>query len=247
MPTRVREPERLKRPAVVQLDIDDTLYDYQSCHRAGSSAMEQTAERILGLSRETFRTALSQARKETKARLGPTASSHSRLLYASRSIEHCTGRSQPGPALILEAAYWDTFLENCHLFEGVHDFISIFKEAGIPLCVVTDLTSAIQYRKLVHFGLDASVQWVVTSEEVAGDKETLTPYRLMLEKLALAEEAHIWVFGDSEADLGSVPDRGRATYFLRNNGRNEALESRSDVVFEDFPSVVTLIRSTLQG
>ena len=56
------------------------------------------------------------------------------------------------------------------MFPKVHNFISAARNKGILTAVITDLTSQIQFRKLIYFGLDDEFDFVVTSEEVGKDK-----------------------------------------------------------------------------
>ena len=76
-----------RRPCCVLLDLDNTLYEYAPCNAAGQAAAASLAHQLLNLSRGDFDRCFAQARKETKARLAETGSSHSRLLYFQRTIE----------------------------------------------------------------------------------------------------------------------------------------------------------------
>lgn len=235
----------LSRPDALLIDIDDTLYDYDTCHRAGLVAMRELLSEELDIRAKTFEDAYGRARAEIQARLGKTASSHSRLLYASRLLELLGMRTQPATALRLEAAYWRSFLTVCEPFSGVEEFFLEFRLQGIPICVVTDLTMAIQYRKLLHLRFADIVDWVVTSEEVPGDKPSHHPYRLAMQKLELPTTATVWMVGDNAADVRDIKAVIPATTLLKLNGKNDELAADADVTFRDFRALLDLIRPIL--
>ena len=74
-------------PTMVVFDLDDTLYEYEPCNTAGKEALFRFATDELGVMSPAFEQAYTQARVNVKKRLGPTASSHSRLLYCHEAME----------------------------------------------------------------------------------------------------------------------------------------------------------------
>ncbi|SVB64819.1 uncharacterized protein METZ01_LOCUS217673, partial [marine metagenome] len=63
-------------------------------HSAAISAVITKAENIIGIKKKEFESAYEISRKNIKAQLGTTASSHSRLLYFQRTIEHLGLKTQ---------------------------------------------------------------------------------------------------------------------------------------------------------
>src|SRR5262245_11891689 len=158
------------RPAAALVDLDDTLYEYRISHEAALEHVCEKAERLLSIAPGDFLALYEQARKQVKERLGPTAASHNRLLYFQRVIEIAGLKTQILTSLDLEQTYWRCFLTRARLFDDVLEFFDDLRLLGIPAVIVTDLTAQIQFRKLVHFGLDQHVDFVVTSEEAGIDK-----------------------------------------------------------------------------
>ena len=76
--------------------------------------------------------------------------------------------------------YWDTFLENMIPFDEVYEFLEKYKN---KICLVTDLTAHIQYRKIEKLRLNKYISRVVTSEEVGKEKPHPYMFILALEKL----------------------------------------------------------------
>ena len=157
-------------PKTVIFDVDNTLYFYAPAHRDAIKAVEEKVVEILGVKIEEFKQAYNESWEEIKERLGNVVSPHSRLLYIQSTIEKLGLGARILLTLDLEQTYWRTFLNNCKLFPGVLDFLQLLKNKGIITANVTDLTSKIQFRKLICFGLDEFFDYVVTSEEVDRDK-----------------------------------------------------------------------------
>jgi putative hydrolase of the HAD superfamily len=191
-------------PSLVIFDLDDTLYPYEPCHRAGTAAVVAFATRELGVKDRAFLDVWDGARKRVKSRLGETGSSHSRLLYGHEAIEMLGLRSQPALALALEQEYWREYLLAAKLRPGARDLLSSLRYNNIPIAIVTDLTAQIQFRKLVHLELDQVVDHVVTSEEATGDKLTLEPFRVLFDRLPRQDGNHVWFVGDSVPDVSCI-------------------------------------------
>ena len=80
VPEITREKLRHK-PSAVLLDADNTLFAYEFPHAQASAAVEKCVLADFGIPPAEFRSALKKGRAAIKERLGPVASSHSRLLY----------------------------------------------------------------------------------------------------------------------------------------------------------------------
>ena len=148
-------------PDAVLFDTDNTLYPYDPAHYAAQEAVKEKAINTFAISAKDFDSAFQEARKQIKARLGHTASSHSRLLYMQRMLEIMGLGSQVLLALDFEQTYWRTFLSNATLFDDVKELLDDLRLLGIPTAIVTDLTAQIQFRKVVSFGLDRYFNFIV--------------------------------------------------------------------------------------
>lgn len=183
-------------PSAVLFDTDNTLYPYDPAHAAAQQAVKQKVVGTFSIGAKDFDSAFDEARKQIKARLGHTASSHSRLLYLQRMLEIMGLGSQVLLALDFEQTYWRTFLGNATLFEGVKELLDDLRLLGIPTAIVTDLTAQIQFRKVVYFGLDRHFNYIVTSEEAGFDKPHEAPFQIALEKMQPKGNC-IWMIGDN--------------------------------------------------
>ncbi|MCA1010082.1 HAD family hydrolase [Halobacillus halophilus] len=195
----------------ILLDLDNTLYDY---HLAHEKALEQAlnyAVDILGVEKEEIFSSYNQEREKIKVELLTTAASHNRMLYFQRLYENFDVNPQIY-ALNTYDLYWETFLNNMYLFPGVTDFLEASKD--IPICLVTDLTSHIQHRKLKTLGVQEYIQFVVTSEEAG--KEKPHPYIFMsgLRKLGLDREDVIMIGDNFEKDIKGASLLGIKSFWL---------------------------------
>ena len=200
----INEAAFVARPTAVLFDLDHTLYDHDRAHAGGMRATRERVKSALNVSAAGFDAAFGTSRAATKARLGATAASHSRLLYFTAMLEQLGFGPQPLLALDLEQTYWRAFLRGAVLVPGAMDLLTELRAHGIPLGLVTDLTAQIQFRKLVYFGIDRLFDAVVTSEEAGTDKSGHVPFHLALSKLGVAAGSPVWMIGDSQADIGGA-------------------------------------------
>jgi putative hydrolase of the HAD superfamily len=110
--------------------------------------------------------------------------------------------------------YWESFIENIKLFEGVIDFLMNCREKEIKVALVTDLTADVQLKKVARLGLSGYIDALVTSEEAGAEKPDLSIFRLALKKIELAPE-DVWVIGDNiEKDIVGGNLLGAATVYF---------------------------------
>ena len=245
MALRIHHAEKFSTvPAAIIFDTDNTLYAYNPPHQVATEAVEKKAVKLLGVERDAFRNAFNSARQKVKKQLGPTASSHSRLLYYQQTIETLGLKTQLLLTLDLEQTYWRTFLSQAHLFPKVHNFISAVRNKGILTAVITDLTSQIQFRKLIYFGLDDEFDFVVTSEEVGKDKPAKAAFKLTLNKLGI-EPASCWMIGDNpDEDILGASSMGITTLQKRHSGVVVYKGDKGpDLVFDDFTELYSKLVS----
>jgi len=194
---KIFRPELFRRrPACVLLDLDNTLYAYDPCHKAGIAAARDLALQSLDLSPGNFDRCFADARSEIKARLGDQAASHHRLLYFQRMLERAGLASRPFESLQLEQAYWRAYIDAARLFPHVMDFLDDLRLADIPAVIVTDLTAEVQLRKMIALDLDSRIDWIVTSEESGHDKPHPASFELALAKIG-GVEGPVWMIGDN--------------------------------------------------
>jgi len=193
---KIYDPAALAQlPKLVIFDLDNTLYAYDPAHAAGMSALVAKAQDRLGPSGERFLEAFTEARDTLKRDLGPCAAAHDRLLYMHRTLEVLGLKSQPLLALDFEQTYWRAFLNASTLRPGARSLLETLRSLGIDRVLVTDLTTRIQFRKLVYHGLEDCFEYIVTSEEAGADKPSELVWSQLSRKLGTIEPP-IWSIGD---------------------------------------------------
>jgi putative hydrolase of the HAD superfamily len=241
---KINNPERFTRlPDAFLFDTDNTLYPYDPAHSAAQAAVRDKVVSTFSISTEEFDKAFKQARNQVKTRLKHTASSHSRLLYLQRMLEIMGLGSQVLLALDFEQTYWRTFLSNAVLFDGVKELLDDIRLMGIPTAIVTDLTSQIQFRKVVYFGLDHYFDYIVTSEEAGFDKPHEAPFQIALEKMRPKGDC-IWMIGDNPVnDIRGAREKINAVTLQKiHSGVELGTQANTpDASFEVFASLRKLI------
>ena len=225
------------RPDLVVFDLDNTFYDYESAHEIALSVLFEDSRLSSNIgAAEAYET----ARSNVKHRLGSTASSHSRLLYLAECFALLNIKSNISDLLDLEELYWGTFLREMVAFPTSIEFVDELLAREIECALVSDLTTAIQYRKIETLKLMNKFAFVVTSEEAGGDKSTFLPWKLLDERTQLNSYSTIWYIGDSIHDLNPSMRRPVDFAFLKaKQGLLTAVEDH--YLFSSFAELATLL------
>ena len=186
-------------PKYAFLDLDNTLYSYDGAHKPAQEALNSFLTKQLRIEITDIEIKFESAKAMVKKRLGNMASSHSRLLYIAEFMNRLGITSRPAFVLSAEQVYWSTFLANMQLFDGAKDFLTQLRIHSCKTILVTDLTSAIQYRKIGWLGLDNYFDLVITSEDAGGDKVSGLPEKLLVQLLNDPNPSG-WSIGDKEWD-----------------------------------------------
>jgi putative hydrolase of the HAD superfamily len=133
--------------------------------------------------------------------------------------------------LNLEELFWGSYLSQMELFPGVIEFMKLLEKRDIPLALVTDLTSNIQYRKLLKLGLSSYFDFILTSEEAGGDKSSGLPFEL-LRKFCSTPLSNAWFIGDGEFDHPAF-EKSEAI-FIRKAKSTTSARQDDKFVFQHF-------------
>lgn len=179
------------------VDLDDTLYPYPPCNEAGKDAAWETFRKLgYDRSREEFETLYQAGRRATKRELAGTASAHERFLYFKRALGIVADSHRSDHALALGEAYWDAYVGEMELFDGVEETLEAVRDAGLSVAVVSNLTTRIQLRKLTELGIDPLIDLLLTSEETGREKPSAIMFTMPLAELDLRPSEAVMV-GDS--------------------------------------------------
>lgn len=209
----------------VLFDLDNTLYPYAPCHEAGKRAAWHRAEELgFSFDRDGFEEFYRAGRREVKREIGGTAASHERYLYFKRAFELETGVPKPSEAYRLGEAYWDAYVAEMELFDGVIETFEALSEAGIEIGIVTNLTTHVQLQKLDALGIEDYLDVLVTSEESGREKNASDMFALALTRLDRRPSEVMMVGDDAEADVEGANAVGLTTVLF--NADETELRSR---------------------
>ncbi len=190
------------------LDLDDTLYSYTPCNKAGKQAVFKHLAQALKKPSEVIGAAFEKGRQQTKELLKmpafELAASHSRLLYYQKTLEELMGHTDSKLTLKCEQIFWDTFMKEMTLFPGAHEFLERAKAAKKIVAIVTDMTTQTQLQKLVKLGIAELIDFVVTSEESGRDKPAPASLLLALKKTGLRSQETVFIGEDEVRDIAAA-------------------------------------------
>lgn len=196
----------------VLLDLDDTLYPYPPCNRAGKDRAHEVArERGYDLEGDAFDALYRAGRRETKRDTATTAAAHRRILYFKHGLRDRYGTAPPEDVMALADAFWTGYLGRIEPFDGLAPMLSALETAGVAVAVTTNLTLRIQYRKLRRLGLADRLDALVTSEETGREKPGSVMFTLPLARLDCPPSRAALVGDQPAADVGGANAVGLET------------------------------------
>lgn len=197
----------------ILLDLDDTVYDYERSHSAGIDASLQHFSARYDYPHEIAVQKFAIARNDVKAVLHGSSASHNRLLYFKRMLE-IEQIFSPSEAMQLNDIYWNDFIENISLSEDTSDFFANAKRNAIPICIVTNFSTDIQFRKIAKLGIEDYIDHVVTSEEVGAEKPDHLIFDFALERIGLPARQVCMIGDDWQNDIVGATTLGIRSYWF---------------------------------
>jgi HAD superfamily hydrolase (TIGR01549 family) len=201
-------------PKGILLDLDDTLYEYEPAHCIALRVALDNIVTRTKVSLSSVEAAFDIAKKRLKSILPAVASGHSRILYFQLMFEELGLNAMPH-AFHSSEVYWSAFLKNMALTADAENFLK--RTHGIPVCLVTDLTAEIQYRKIEKLRLERYITHIVTSEEAGMEKPHPFMFHLGLLKLGLTHDDVIMVGDNFKKDIMGASFLGINSYWLNRS------------------------------
>lgn len=221
----------------VFLDLDNTLYDYLLAHTPAKRAAAQKLAGLTGQEIERCLEMYDTCRKKFNTELKGTAASHNRLLYFKHACEQ-TGLNPVAHALDLHHLYWDVYIKNIIVFDGVLEFLRVHQDKKIV--ILTDMTADIQIQKVRDIGIGELVTHLVTSEEIGAEKPDAAIFNAALEKCRLSPEEVCMVGDNFKKDIVGAQNMGIKSFWLNRDG--EAREYNGTVTeIAEFKELLELI------
>jgi HAD superfamily hydrolase (TIGR01549 family) len=219
------------------LDIDNTLYDYDTTHTFAKKSVIDFCKKEFNIDEMKITEAYDKARKKVHIELSETASSHNRLLYFQKMCELLEINPLSNSFEIYNI-YWDAFLENMKQFDGIYELLKKYKG---KICLVTDLTAHIQYRKIKNLKLDKYCSQIVTSEEAGKEKPHPYMFMLALQKLNL-QTNDVCMIGDSfKKDIFGASNLNIKSIWLNSDEKKENYDNALVQEVKTFKEILELV------
>jgi HAD superfamily hydrolase (TIGR01509 family) len=221
----------------ILLDIDNTLYDYNRTHAFAKNRVLDYCMYEFNLPKDEINEAYEKARKQVHIELCETAASHNRLLYFQKMSEILNVNPMKY-GLEVYTIYWDSFLEALEPFDEVYALLEKYKNR---ICLVTDLTAHIQYRKIKKLGLEKYCEKLVTSEEAGREKPHPYMFMLALHKLDLRAD-EVCMIGDSfKKDILGAVGLGIESIWFNHEDKDENYKSKLITEVKSFKDILELL------
>jgi len=221
----------------ILLDIDNTLYDYNITHSFAKNRVLDYCMVKFNLSKEDVNRAYEKARNQVHNELRETAASHNRLLYFQRMLEMLKVNPMKY-GLEMYTIYWDSFLEVLKPFDEIYVLLEKYKN---KICLLTDLTAHIQYRKIKKLGLEKYCQNIVTSEEAGREKPHPFMFMLALQKLDLKAD-EVCMIGDSfKKDIAGAEGLGMEAIWFNHEDKDENYNGKWITEVKSFSEIIELL------
>lgn len=177
-------------------DLDQTLYDYETCNKYGLSSMLKHIEISFNIDKTKVLNAYVKARKSINQDLQNTSSMHSRFLYIKKMCKILSIENSTINTLDFYDIYWKSFFEKIKLFDWVIPAFEQLHKKKIIIIIATDFNARLQFLKIQKLKIDNYITEIITSQEVGVEK----PSQQFAEKVLSSTNANcskIFCVGDN--------------------------------------------------
>ena len=222
----------------ILLDLDNTLYNYDYPHQIALKKVSEFFYLEHNINSDTFFKLYINSRQTIHSNLIGLASSHSRLLYFQNLCENL-GVSPFKYALTANKLYWATFIDEMKLYDGVMNFFKSYKG---KICIVTDLTSEIQFKKINKLKIDQYIKYIVTSEESGCEKPNSNIFLKALNKINLKPNEVCMIGDNFNKDIIGAINLNIDSYWL-NNEKSQSISNSNEktIIINSFTDLLNYI------
>ncbi len=196
----------------VLIDVDNTLYSFDSANMYALQKVHKLAKSVLPISFDDFYTLVRAQWTYAFDTLGCVPSAHCRhTMYQRLLEEHGVGK----PFILaqkMEEAYYKNLIKAMKPDTKATAFLKECKRRQIPVCVVTDLYGNIQVQKLNRLKLSRYIDYVVANDEVGVDKPNERIFKRALEKISVLPKDAVMIGDNYEKDIKGAKALGILTY-----------------------------------
>lgn len=198
----------------VLLDLDNTLYHYDSSHlKAINECYSHYNNNInKDLSFVDFSNIYRQKRDLVTKRLSPQGACRSRLFAFQAMFEEAKLEGSFELAKEYDEIYWSNLINNMKLAKDASIFLKNCQNLSIDICIVSDMIAHIQVKKIQKLGIAQNIKYLVTSEEVGKEKPDPRIFQTALDKLNLGPKEVIMIGDNENKDIKGAQALGIKSY-----------------------------------
>ena len=138
----------------VIFDLDGTLYSYNKADDAACEALGRYVSQHFGMDPGNIKQEIRECWDIQNDRIGfLCGATHNRLIRCQVICER-NGWPVFPHALNMAKTYWGAFLEGMIPEDGIKELLSALRKTGVDIALGSNMTSYIQYLKLMQIGLE---------------------------------------------------------------------------------------------
>ena len=230
----------------ILFDLDATLCNSEGeAHRYALKMLYDSFSKDYIISHDDFEALYKKAKGQVKREHLGTASSHERLLYIQKMIEILDGTIIPERILQYYHVYWDNLVSNLKLLPNVLEVLQELKKKGIKTCVVSNLASYVQLRKLKQLELSELIDHFVSSQESGVEKPHPGIYLMGMHKIGCKNEEVLMVGDMLSTDIEGAKHLDIKTIWFPTYSGNQNQEisesNKPDYIISDFIEILKYI------
>lgn len=206
----------LKDVETVFIDLDNTLYEYEPSHQSAIEACFREYQKNLPqVTFEHFEMQYRNSRTEVTKRLSPQGACRSRLLAFMHMFEREKSKDAYSKAERFDDIYWNNFYSSMVISSKALQFLKKCNKNSITVCIVTDMLTNIQIRKINALKIGHLISAIVTSEEAGAEKPSVRIFQAALDKTKGKKEKSIFIGDDLEKDYKGAVSFGLKAYWIK--------------------------------
>ena len=219
----------------VFFDLDNTLYDFDLFHEVGMNAVLGYIKEHLGMKKKDARALIDTCTKGLYERLGENSSApHNRLIRFQTMLEAGSFPIFPHAKAMAEI-YWKSMIEASVPYDGIIEFLTEIKAAGLKVGIATNMTSYVQFIKLDHLGVSPYVDYVITSELCGYEKPDPHFFAYCLETADCLSSECVMIGDSVEYDIKGAQAVGiRGILYTRGKEAKKSDKAISDMTLKNY-------------
>lgn len=219
-------------PELAVFDLDNTLYEYGPCHEFGLERCVKYFCEYFNVSQIEIGKAFKASRFKVKDRL-IGVSARDRMLYFSEMLTELNLKHDTKFLIEAYERYWKGFLSKMQIARGALSLLQELRQMEVATALVTDLSSEIQYRKMIALDIHDYFDYVVTSQETQLEKSSGQPFELLLLRMQKTQFERVWFIGDAIQDFPANFPATESRFFLSPYSKRKLTGTKRIMDFED--------------